>query len=194
MPAPLSPPGATRLAVSTAVRASSAALVVRGEARVDRFDEHLRGPGTGISAEAPAIWLRRIRGLHLVEPHSPLLHVIHDIAHDGDHVAVFDEIWPIAKTTVSRDYVSPVFEPWKRKGWNRKIDQLIQRVDLPLDGSASCQVDDGKPRRVEHVTRDDDVVAAEEDCTVAVRMGVRQVDDLDSLAIHVHGIPAARVP
>src|SRR6267142_1590979 len=188
MPAPLSPPGAPRLAVSTAVRSSFAPLLVRREAPVDRFDEHLRGPRTGIGAEAPAIWLRWIRGLHLVEPHAPLLHVIHDVAHDGDHVAVFDEIWSIAKTTVPRDYVSSVFEPRKRKGWNRKLDQLIQRVDLPLDGSASCQVDDGKPRRVEHVTRDDDVVAAEEDGTVAVRMCVQQVDDLDSLAIQVHGI------
>src|SRR5665213_345375 len=161
----------------------------RRKALVDRLYKHAGRPRAGVGTVARRISRRRLRGLDLLERHALLAQVLNAIANDRHHVAVVDDVELIAETAMPRDDVGAAVLRDERDRRNREIHEPVERVDFALHAAAARDVDDRKPRRVEHVARCHDIGSAEEDDAVTVGVRRRLMQHLDAFSVEVHVLP-----
>src|SRR5262245_6228456 len=127
------------------------------EALVDRFDEHLRRPRSGVRSVSPRVSSYRRRCLNLFERLPFRDQIADSIADDRHHVPVLDDVELIADAAMAGNYKGPGLPGNERNRWNRQLDEAVQSIDLALNAPASLDVDEREARGVENIAGNDDV-------------------------------------
>ena len=113
--------------------AKSESHLLAPQAFVDGLDEHVAGAVLRIVVE------RQFRGFHLIEVEAALDGVLHAVADDGDHVAIFDYVGFGAEAAVAGDDAGAAVLQVLGNGEEQDV---IQGVDFAFDAAAAGQVEE----------------------------------------------------
>src|SRR5436309_417890 len=92
------------------------------QAPIDRLNKHVRGPRARVRTVPLSVSLCGIRSLDLIERHVLLDHVLHDVAHDRDHVPIVDDFGAIADPAMAWNDRRAAFLPHERRWSDREAD------------------------------------------------------------------------
>src|SRR5215472_118589 len=152
---------------------STARLWLCRKALIYGLDEHVRGPNSARRTVPRVVVPRRLRSLHLLEPHPFADHVLNAIADDGEHLLIENYIGDVAEPPVTRNDHCAAFLQYVVTAQcfgNGDLDDLVQSSDHALHVSAALEIDYRVLVRHENVARADHIRALEKHDAVSVRM------------------------
>src|SRR3984957_9712851 len=110
------------------------------QASINGSNKTAGGARTFPDTPAGVVILGESRGLDLLQRHAFLDGVLHAVAHNGDHVAIFHHIEFVADTAVTRNDIRSAFLLMLG---NRDIDDIVQGVDLALNAASAFHINKG---------------------------------------------------
>src|SRR6185436_4761570 len=108
------------------------------KAAINSLDKHSCCPWTRVRTPPSVVIESGLRGLHLLQGHTLLDHILDAVLDDGNHVPLVGNVANVTEPAVARnDHGSAL----RSELGISDVENFVQRVELALNAAASFQVD-----------------------------------------------------
>src|SRR5438105_5656961 len=171
------------------ISTTCASIWFAAETLVSCLNKHIRRPIARIAAIDRIIIPRWLSGLHLIESHAAVDHVLKAVSDDGDHLLIDIQIRHVTESSMAGDDHRA---PFHMVGRNRHLPQAVQSLEHSLKAPSVLQVDDGVFRGIENIARADHIGAPKKNDAVTVG-GRRLMKYLDRFTVKIKVLLGHRI-